>query len=110
MIISGDENKVGKPVLQPESGFLDYSLQTHEINAFYATTVQKAEEKGDKYLHNFKYVLDLVKYYSSLNYFLGDDIPDEVKKRILNRFYQWYAEPPQQQKAEMKLAKDICYT
>lgn len=105
----GDENKVGKPVLQPESGFLDYSLQTHEINAFYATAVQKAEEKGDKYLHSFKYVLDLVKYYSSLNYFLGDDIPDEVKKRILNRFYQWYAEPPAT-KAEMKLAKDICYT
>lgn len=105
----GDEEKIGKSVLQPESGFLDYSLQTHEINAFYSSVVQKAEDLGDKYTHNFKHVLNLVKYNSSLSYYLGDDIPDEVKKRILNRFYQWYAEPPAT-KAEMKIAKDICYT
>jgi hypothetical protein len=105
----GDEEKIGKSVLQPESGFLDYSLQTHEINAFYSSVVQKAEDLGDKYTHNFKHVLNLVKYNSSLSYYLGDDIPEDVKKRILNRFYQWYAEPPAT-KAEMKLAKDICYT
>lgn len=105
----GDEEKIGKSVLQPESGFLDYSLQTHEINAFYSSVVQKAEDLGYKYTHNFKHVLDLVKYNSSLSYYLGDDIPEDVKKRILNRFYQWYAEPPAT-KAEMKIAKDICYT
>lgn len=105
----GDEEKMGKSVLQPESGFLDYSLQTHEINAFYSSVVQKAEDLGYKYTHNFKHVLDLVKYNSSLSYYLGDDIPEDVKKRILNRFYQWYAEPPAT-KNELSLAKDICYT